>query len=58
MGQDRRLAEYRRVTGNRRTGVKNKGYLGPDRRNNHDRRSYIERRREKHLFSESSIFNK
>ncbi len=56
MSQDRRLAVNLRTAGKTRIGVKDRGYFGPDRRNSHDRRSYIERRRDKYLFSESSIF--
>ena len=56
MGQDRRLGIDRRSAGNRRIGIDNRGYLGPNRRNGNDRRSYIERRSEKHQFSESTPF--
>jgi hypothetical protein len=54
MGQDRRLFENRRMIRDRRFGVYNKGYNGPERRNNFDRRSYSERRQEKFYFSESN----
>jgi len=56
MGQDRRIGIDRRSTGNRRIGLDNRGYFGPNRRNRKDRRNYIERRCEKYQFSESTPF--
>ena len=56
MGQDRRLGVDRRNVGNRRSGADHRGYNGPEKRSIHDRRSYSERRQERYIYSESSIF--
>jgi len=56
MGQDRRQGIDRRVTRNRRIGADVRGYFGPERRIESDRRNYSDRRKEKHTFSETSLF--